>query len=277
MPNREIVVTNSFNAVAPGQKATLELAVGDLVYYDLLIQYGTSTAGGPTRANMEAEITQVAIKINGKVQRVFSAAQLFAIQEVNGIQVADGFLPIFFAEPWRRSVAGEEVLAWGMSDVDTFTVEIDIAPGATNPTLEARATINRVARPLGPIVKWRRFSVDASAVGIRNLTTLPKLDAYFRMHAFTANIGNVEVTVDQREHWNLADAQARTIYANNGLTVPASITSVIFDYTQQVSNALPMVSGEGAAAKAVSEFRVDFDITVAGAFTLLTETLGVRD
>jgi hypothetical protein len=275
---RNFITTNSFNAVAPGQKATLSLSVGGFAYHGLLLTYGTATAGGPTRVNMEAELTQIALKINGKEQRVFSAAQLFAINEVNGIAFAPGFLPIFFSEPWRRTVVGEDGLGWGTGDVATFTVEVDIDAGATSPTLEARALVDRTNRPLGPIVKWRRFTVPVSATGIVNVTTLPKSDAYYRLHAFSTLIDDVEVKVDQVEVFKATDAQMRELYAEQGLSVPAALTSIIFDATQRVGDALPMFVQTGPkTTRPVSEFRVDYNMNTATSFTLITETVGERD
>ena len=276
---RNPITTTSFNAVAAGQTATLALPVGAIVYQGLNLVYGTSTAGGPNRANMEAEIDEIRLKLNGKVQRVMSAAQLFKINEVQGVAVRDGHLPIFLGEPWRRSSQGEDSLAWGMADINDFTIEVDIDAAASSPTLEARPVIERVSRPLGPIVKWRRFTVPVSAVGIVNVTTLPKLDAYLKLHAFSANINAVEVNVDQRQVWDLTKAQMDNLYADNGITLPSGLASLLFDYTGRVSDALPMFNrdGVGGPARQVSEFRVDFDMSAATAFDLITETLGPRD
>jgi len=275
---RNPITTNSFNAVAPGQAATLDLPVGDLVYHELLIEYGTSTVGGATEVNMEAEITEVRIKLDGKVQRVFNAAQLFDINRINGIAFAAGFLPIFFSEPWRRTADGEDALGWGTADISTFTVEIDIDGAALNPTLDARIIVDRVRRNNGPIVKWRRHTVPVTAVGLVNVTTLPRQDAYYRLHSFSVNIDDVEVTVDQAEEFKLTDGQMRELYTQHGLAVPLALTSIIFDYTQRIADALPMATRlSNGRARAVSEFRVDFNMNAANTFTLLTETLGPRD
>ncbi len=275
---REIITTNSFSGVGAGQTATLELPVGDITYDQLLLVYGTATAGGPTEVNMEAEVSEIRIKVNGIVQRTISAAELFDLNRVNGVVVADGFLPIFFAEPWRRSAQGEDVLGWGAADVDTLQIEVDIAPGAAAPTLSARVEIERVRRAMGPIVKWRRFTIQPGAAGVMNLTNLPKIDAYYRLHVFATTITEVKVVVDQRDVWNLTDAQARRIYADRGLAVPAAMTSVIFDLTQRVADALPMAVALGnGRSRQVSEFRVDYTFSAGGSHVLLTETLGPRD
>jgi len=275
---RNFITTNSFQAVAAGQTATIELPIGELVFHELLLLYGTTAAGGANRVNTEAHITEVRVKLNGKVQRVFSAAQLFNLNEVNGITFAAGFLPIFFGEPWRRSADGEDVLAWGTDDISTFTVEVDIDAAALNPTLDARIVVDRVRRPLGPIVKWRRFTVPVSAIGIVNVTTLPKQDAYYRLHAFSTVIDDVEVTIDQLEVFKMTDGQMRELYTEMGLAVPAALTSIIFDPTQRVGDALGMATRlPNGQTRAVSEFRVDYNMSAATSFALITEVLGPRD
>ena len=274
---RSVITTNSFSSVGAGQQATLELAVKDLVYHRLLLLCSTTTAGGPTRANMEAHITQIRIKIKDKVQRVFSAAQLFAMNEVNGIVVADGFLPIFFSEPWRRTLEGEEILAWGTQDIDDLFVEVDIVAGALTPTLSARAIIDRARRPLGNIKKIRRRTVGVSSIGLRQLTNLPKDNGIYRLHAFSSVINSIKVEIDQRNEWDLDDAQARELYTEEGLAVPAALTSVIFDHTQRWTDFARLSRNINGKAEEVGEFKVEFDMSAATDFTLLSEVFGPRD
>ena len=275
---REPITTNSFSGVAPGQTATLELPVGNLIYHNILFRYDTGTAGGPNQANMEAEIEEIRIKLNGIVQRTFSAAELFALNAINGIAVEAGFLQHFFSEPWRRSALGEDALGWGTSDLDTFQIEVDIASGATSPTLSATVEVERLPRKLGPIVKWRRFVLQPNAAGLLNVTNLPKLDAYLRLHTFANTITRQRVVVDQEEKFNQLDTESRRRYADAGLLVPAAMTSIIFDKTQRVADALPMATPlPGGGSKRVSEFRLDLTFSAPGSHTLLTETLGPRD
>lgn len=272
---RQFVTTNSFNAVAAGGTATVSLPVRNRIYHSLVLYYGTGTAGGPTEANMIAEIEEVRIKVDGKVQRRFTAEELFAINAFNGVAVEDGILPIFFSEPWRRTAQGEDALAWGTGDINTFQVEVDIASGATAPTLSARVEIEAGIRAMGTIVKWRKFVVPVSATGVVNLTTLPMLDAYYRMHAFSGNIADVEIRVDQAEVFKATQTQNDHLLSKvYGKTPQASTYHVSFDRTDRVSDALPMVRADGGR---VSEFRLDFNMSAAASFPLLTETLGARD
>lgn len=270
---RDFIRTNSFNAVAAGQTATLDLPVGGLTYHQLRLYYATATAGGATEANMEAEITAIRLKVDGKVQRRIKPAELFDLNRFNGFGVNAGELPIFFGEPNRRTVQGEDALAWGTADISNFQVEVDIAGGAGVTSLSARAEVERIARPMGPIVKWRRHTIPITATGINNVTTLPKSDAYYRLHAWSGNIDAVEVRVDQETRFEADPTQMGNLLADYGLTAQAGVFHVVFDRTLRVGDALAM----RGAQRAVSEFRVDFDMGAAASFDLLAEVIGPRD
>jgi hypothetical protein len=278
-----IITLGSFQGVAAGQTATLDLPAGagaGLVYYGLRIEYAESGTLAD-QSTMEAGIDEVRILINGVVQRRFSAAELNALNAENGIDFDAGQLKIFFAEPWRRSAQGEDALAWGVADVDTFQVEIDIASGATSPSLKVRAHVVRNSRPLGAIMKWRKFTVAPSATGIYNLTTLPRQDSYARLHFFenaAGDIDDIEVLVDGRQEFKATDALFESLYGDNGLTPQAALTTVAFDHRQRVSEMLAMRKPVGNNQfRQVTDFRVDINFAAANAATLLTQTLGPRD
>ncbi|NIT63654.1 MAG: hypothetical protein GWO39_07655 [Gammaproteobacteria bacterium] len=267
----------SAHAVAAGQTATFDLPT-DRRYHKLDIVYGTSTAGGANQTNMEAEITEARVKINGRVQRVFSAAQLFDINALNGQSFNTGHLPIYLSEPWRRDPAGEDALAWGMANVDTFQIEVDIDSGATSPTLGGIAVIDNVQQPLRGIIKWRRQVVPVSATGIVTVSTLAKnAGSYARLHAFEAaagDISDVDIEVDQLTVYDLTDDQNTEALDDQGLSPQADVFHIIFDDTQRVQDALSMAKANG---QPVAELRLDFNMAAASSFTLLSEILGNPD
>lgn len=271
---RRAITTNSFNGVAAGQTATLDLPVGALVYHQIRLLYGTSTTSGANQTNTEAELTQIRLKINGKTQRVMSSAELNAINELHGRPFNAGELVIFLSEPWRRSSQGEDSLAWGMADVQTFQLEVDIHGDADSPTLEARVVVDRIARPMGPIVKWKRFTQPISGTGITTNTNLPRTDDYFALYAFSGNLDAVEVKLDQEEVFHLAAGQIDNLLEDHGFTAVDGLVPVKFDFTQRVSDSLKMARPGGGRAQ---ELRVDWDMGSAASFTLITETVGLRD
>jgi hypothetical protein len=269
---RKFVVESSFNAVAAGGTASIDLPVGKK-YHQLRIAYGTTTGGGPTQANMEAHIDEMRVKVNGKVQRTMSAAELFAINAYHGIAVVNGILPIFFSEPWRRTALGEDLTGWGTNDVETFQVEIDIDAAALTPTLSMTVISEPSAEDMGPIVKWDRFTIPVGAVGVFNHTQFPKDDAYYAVHNFSANIDDVLVRVDGEDRFDAVLADANEYYAQNGFTGQASMFHVDFGPTARVSDILAMVED----GKRVADFRVDYTMSAGTPFVAITETLGLRD
>lgn len=266
------ITTNSFNAVGAGQTATLDLPVTQL-YRMLQINY--TRAGVPaTKAQMESDISQVRLKIDGKVQRVFSAEELFSINSFNGHVVANGRLPIFFSEPTRRSAQGEDVGSWGTSDIATFQVEVDIDGDAVSPGLSANVLVDPANRAMGAIVKWRRQNIPVTATGIVTTTTLDKNNAYYRIHAFSTDIDGVEVLVDQNRILEGSVGELTAHYAAYGLTVPAGETVLAFDADQRISSALAMAYPN---KQKVSEFRIEWDMAAATSFNIISELLGMRD
>lgn len=274
---RSLISLPSANAVGAGQTATFDVPARDL-YHGISIFY-TESGVAASQAVMEAAITEIRLKIDGKVQRRFSAASLFKVLGFYGDTVDAGYLPIYFSEPWRRTTQGEDALAWGMADVSTFTIEIDIAIGRTAPALSAKAMIERVSRPLGIIKKWRQFTVPATNTGIYNLTTLPKGDAYMALHMFSANVADVEVKIEGREEFKGTRADLIHWYARHGLQMQTGVFTIAFDQTNRVADALPTryPGPNNTPGPLISDFRIDINMSAGANFLLLTEVIGTRD
>lgn len=274
---RDFIVLPNFNAVAAGQTATVNLpATNNWTYHRLVLTY-TESGTLVTQANMEAAITNIRLLIDGKVQRVFSAAELIKLNAFYGDSYANGYLTIYFSEPWRRTPQAEDMLAWPMGDVRTFTVEVDIAAGRTAPALTLKGLIERNAtdemgKPrvrLGAIKKVKRHTVPVNIVGVNNYSTLPKGDAYAALHCHSANIAKVVVTTDGQERFNANSADITEVLAQEGLTRQANVFTVAFDSTKRLGDVLPTSN--------LSDFRIDFDMSSATAFVMLVETIGYRD
>lgn len=280
---RQLVTLPSFQGVGAGQTATLDLPVGDLVYHEIRIEYDTSTTGGATQANMETEISKIRLKVNGVTQQEYSAEELFDINALNGKPVnEDGAagnlssIPIFLGWPEARSAQGEDSLAWGMSDVSTFQIEIDVANNSSQtPTLSARAVVERgVKRAMGPIRKVKRFTQGVSATGVVTNTGLPRNDDYYAIYAWSSDVDDAVVKVDGAEIWTADRNAAGWLLEDHGWTDVSAVFPIIFNFTRRVADSVKMRDSEGRARK---EFRVDFNMSAATAFTFLTETVGLRD
>jgi hypothetical protein len=268
---REIISVPSLSAVAAGQTATLDLPARD-VYHGLIFTYTPGAVpAAANEATMKADLGNIRLKINGIVVREHTASQYLDILKFYQQEFEPGIFPIYFSEPWRTAAQGEDALSWGMQDVSNFQVEIDIASGATSPRLQAKAIIERVTRPLGAIKKFRRYTIPVTAAGVVNVTSLPKTDAYYTMHAFSANVADILVQTDGVERFRATAAEASHLYRRHELAPQSGMFHLAFDHTRRVADALSMMRGDGTP---ISDLRIDFNMTSAASFTLICETLG---
>jgi hypothetical protein len=193
---------------------TVDVPVGPR-YHEFWIE---ANAGASKKLLVDL-LGEIRIKINGRVQRVATAAEINKLNVLNGAQYAclggltnatASALCIYFAEPWRENEDAQDGLAWSTGDVSTFQVEIDItayagaAAGLTKPV--CRAVIDNslvpvsgsdrlVDRPMGAIVKWFNVQIPVAS-GWNDFMNFPKRDFYQSIHIFDANLTDFEVKVD---------------------------------------------------------------------------------
>ena len=187
-----------------------------------------------------------------------------------------------FRNPFYMTPQGMNALSWGMRDVSTFQIEIDLASSlGTNFQLTGRAIVDNVNEPLGAIIKLKRYTVPITATGDYYLNTLPKQDAYKRIHLLSDTIDEVELTVDQAIMFYQTKAENNYWKQFNGLLLPYGVTSyndnpfnILFDVNRLASDALPMVKQDGSR---VSDFQIRINMNTATSFTAYTETLGFAD
>jgi hypothetical protein len=270
---RRIVKLTSLGNVGPGLTATLDLPTGRR-YFAVGLKYKTNAI----QSVIETDVTEIRVVVNGKVQWRLSAADLNVLNAVrNRFAFRAGLIPLFFAQARRRTWEGEEGLAWGTIGVQTFRIEVDIAAGATAPTLSATADIDDVPAPLGPIVKIYKETFNAAGAQTLNITTLPKRDAYAAIHARSALVTAMKATVDSLEIAEVNAAENGDYLARRDIVVPANNFSLVFDQSDQVTDALPMQRAVNGQLVPVNEFRLDVTASGAGSIPLLIERVGSPD
>lgn len=261
----------SFNGVGAGQTAILNVGTGP-TYHNIKLRYKTNA----NQNTIETDVEEIRLLVNGKVVRRFSAAELNKINAFNGIAFRAGLIPIYFSEPWRRNALGEDTLAWGTANIDTLTIEVDIAAGATAPTLSARAELEDTPRRLQNIMMWEKMTVPVASSGLITLNTLSKKpsEVYHRLHCLedtAADISDVEITLDTLQVLKATDAENQDDLAPRGFTPASDVFHIVFDKTQRVEDGLPMVKGDGSA---VSNFNIDFTMAQANSFQIIAEKRG---
>tara|TARA_R110002110_G_scaffold1531_9_gene6855 strand:- start:5709 stop:6566 length:858 start_codon:yes stop_codon:yes gene_type:complete len=282
---RRTVTVANINGVAAASRATIDLPV-DRRYHMVLLKY-TESGVLVTQANMEAALTNIRVNLDARTQREFSAAQLNVLNASNGAQWAfrNGYLPIYFSEPWQRTPGDEDIASWALQgNVATFQIEIDIAAGRVNPKLEVSALIDNARMPsgaklpLGPIVKTRRLQIPVTAVGVRTVMELPRASGdYLALHCFETaanDISKILISVDQNTAFERDRTTNTALLQNAGFVPAATVFDAIFDETRRMADGLPMTRGDNSQ---VGEFRLDFTMAVANSFTIVAELIGKPD
>lgn len=170
-----------------------------------------------TGKKMTDMLNEIRINVNTKTQRRYTAAELnVIINGLNGAQyfapggntaAADWSLANWFAEPWRKSNRVQEALAWGLADVDSFQVELDIkadtfaSPVVPTLRIELDETAAGRAKRFGdtPILKWFKTSVPTpNANDWNDYTGLPKKEFLQQLHVYEPNLTEFEFIVDNK-------------------------------------------------------------------------------
>lgn len=266
--------------VVAGGLATVHLPLGPK-YHSLMINYKTNA----NQSTIESDIELVRIKVGGKTQRELSAKHILrCINIPNGIAFVAGYLPIFFSEPWLRHKVDEEVLGWGTADVQSFSLEIKIASGATAPTLSVTALIEEVSQPMGAIVKWNRVSeyIGGTSTVRRNNLIAKTRGALKRLHIVSAtdtasaNISAVREIADGNIVHESTKALNDAILATRGITAQNmggansnTIYTVAHDFDENVDSVL--------ALQPVANHELELTAGAAATYDIITEIVGPRD
>ena len=296
--------------VSPGEKATLDLPIGPR-YFKFEVDATVKPDAGSV-ATVDDILGLIKISVNGKTQREFTALELNALNYLNGAEfklktfnitnpgnpLANGDtakfrLCILLGEPFRKSYAASEVMAWPTrwsngATLGTFQIEFSI-PDVTDYTLHdikvfatidsGVGSVDAQGNPIFNISKWYRETVIYTAAGDRYLVTLPKRDLYQQMSFFTPSGDPISHIKIKRDGEEILDVDKDVIdtdlerFGLNPLAVSTDRLDVVFDRDDLPDSALPM--------NGVREFEVILTISNAAAsnksITLVRQTYGPRD
>lgn len=236
--------------VAASSTATINVPINRR-YHQLNMFY---TAAG-VAADVTLGVTSVRLSVNGVLMRRLSPAQILAIAALNlnkwvqaDFAPALGELPIYFSEPWRRSVTGSEATSWPIySDlgVQTFTIQVDFtavaAPGLTVlGTFDYSRNVSDGQQFVTP-VKQNPVAYNVP-LGLFDMTTLPVNFPIQRILMFGASaISQVETYRDSEKVQEGTVAQNARVLAAHGID-GAGVTGLqfplVFDHDQQLSSPL---------------------------------------
>lgn len=310
MPTKILKKLAPLEGVIPGETATLDLPIGPR-YHKIML---TAVVKGPTGAppKLSDILGLIKIQVNGKTQREFTADELDALNTRNGAEFgvevtnlttpgdplgnadkAQFRIPILFAEPFRKSYAAGEMMAWPTrwpngATLGTFQISVKVpdTSGTSLHSISAVATIDNVlgtldanGNPIFNISKWTRQTVIYTAAGELFLVNLPKRDLYQQMNFFTQSgdaISHIKIVRDGEDILDVdTDVNNRDLieYGLNAAAESADRLDVVFDRDDLPDSALPM--------NGVREFQVIPTLAAAAAsnkaITLITQLYGPRD
>lgn len=233
--------------VAASSTALIELPIGPR-YHTVLLEHGFG-GGTNTIAGAASNVSEVRIKVNGRVQRVFSGTQLRDLNLLNGTayDIQGGptpntipvQIPIYFAEPWRKDAQDQDRLAWETSGWDAFSIEVDLAAG-TAPTLTALAVVDGFVSGVSPaqrkIAKILRTQIAAAGTSL-DFSQLDRRDWLQQISLYAGTGGTAAdyyslVTLRRNGQilHEVTKSLNKALLLNNGMTPAASgRTSNLYD------------------------------------------------
>jgi hypothetical protein len=278
---KSILPLPAFQAVAPGQVASLNVPLGRIYHSIVLRVKHEATPVDMPLADMKTEIEWVKLKIarNGQGQRLrwdVTAAKLVDRNDYYNMPDAAGALGLYFAAPYFNAVGSEDIFRMGTLDVASVVLEVKFASTVVNPSIEAHGLVyDEPNEPLGSFVDlWTTsYGADASA-GVREISNLPVTGpgmALKALHIDTDNIDGVELRVNNGEF--------RTFDMSLNRIVSDIETFRTGPRTWQAGYTHIDLAGNRAAeimpTAGIRDFRLKLDMSAADAFEILTETVEI--
>lgn len=259
----------SFNQVSAGRTSSLQAVAGPgaPTYRSIMLKY-TDNGTAANEATMKTMIKRVKLKINGTTRFDASGTTIIdVLMKYYGIAFTDGEIVIPLTRPWHKTIEGEENLGWGMRNVRTFEIQVEIDSTATTPTLEAEACVTAQERDLGAIIEVNEINYATAVSGPFEIFTLPRGNGdLVAMHFSNGDITKLDVYLNKVPFRDCSIDSAHNLYKWNGKRTPQT------DYVH-VDALLNNRIGDVWPITKVGEFKVAGQISAAGSIPIVMETL----
>ncbi|AUR90313.1 double jelly roll capsid protein [Vibrio phage 1.141.A._10N.261.49.B3] len=280
MAFRSNKILPNFNGVGAGQTATLDVPIGS-TYHQIAFEFSGMTT---------AQLTNFKVLLNGIPHiEIPSVAVLEQLNAFNGRGTTAGIFQLDFERFGLLTRQARELTAIGTglgnsdpNQVRTFQIQVDIAAGASSPSLKATATTSP-ASFAGLVKKIRLFNRNPTGAGLFEISDLPKGDiinkVYFQSGEATSQIKKLTLEIDNYVKFERSNTLNNAIQKDDGVRVPQAKYSV-FDPTElgygaeTVDTRYPMVEGNPRSGQNVSDMRFKLDMDGADNMLLLVEYLG---
>ena len=269
--------------IGPGQTATLNLPLGT-TYNRFDIRCNAQIGGAAkdlAAADWGTVIGDIRLLVDGNTKIEATADYLVKRAQFYGQTLEPGVLPIFLAQPWARTVLGEDISAYGTNGgMASFTMEIDIKDAQTVNSLRVFAD-QSPGRPFGKHLVIRRFAKSFAASGIDEVADIPRgAHNLLGLDITDADVADIEVFAGgsdgQSNRVHVSDAPIRQQdHLIAGRVKQAGMTHIDFIPKDRIAVAM----GDGsiqaeALPMALSDFRVKLTFTSApGTYAIYETTL----
>jgi len=259
-----------FDGFAASSTATLRCPIG-LTYHSILVKID-----GPT----VAQLTELRVLVNGVAMQRYNAAELLKYNVYMGAATTAEYYHLFFDRIGLLTRTGETLTAYGtgMPDdptpIQTMTLEVDIASGATTTDIEAWA-IQTAPSAAGVVRKIHKFIRAVAAAGDLQVSDLPQGDLISSMYwvvpqaSSALNMNRLRVEVNNFTIFDRTIAANAVIAAQYGKRTPLTNQDFTFDTTE---------AGYGADAivtQNISDLRFTGTFVAANTgFSILVEYIG---
>lgn len=202
MPVKQRIELKNIQAVAASGTALIDIPCGPR-YHTIILQHSYASGNNTVVAAM-TNLANIKIRVNGRTQREYSGTQLRDLNllmsgevgtagsvayDATGLPNALTSVPIFFAEPWRKSPIDQDALAWATNGWQSFQIEVTLGSAST-PTLKAFAVVDEFQpEKAGGIVKVIRQAFNAGSTSF-DIATLDRRDWYQQISIYPDSGGS---------------------------------------------------------------------------------------
>lgn len=236
------------------QTATINLPIGPT--YDTILINPTYSANGNgfTPAIMATFLKDIRLIVNGDTRIEIAAKDLIKINDYYGVPATDGVLALHLAQPWTRTISGEDSTSYGTRvGVASLSLEIDLSANWNGGHSLSVSAVQSAPKPFGAHLRVQRFSEDMALVGEKEIANIPT-GAYsmMAMHITTDKIDDLEVLANNRKI-HRSKKMVRNGFLQMAKRFPQiDMTHIDFMPEDRMSNSLPM---------ALQDFRAKLDVT----------------
>lgn len=257
----------SISRVVPGSTAILELPLGPTYEYIHFTASGTALAA--------SHITGLRLLVDGQEKQRYKDLQrlidLNAYYARSTDAVTDFMLHLKRDE--YDDPAYRQVPAFGTANLQTLTIEVDIAAGApANIAMSAIAYIDTQLQDLGVFTQIRETSLNSAVAGDVDFDKLLRNGAVYQaIHLFKADVNRVLLEIDQNKWIDASKGQLeriqKTVRPNARVPLTAKATHIDF-LTSGLSKDLLDTTN-------IQDLRLRMNLGTSGAIEIVTEQFEV--